>query len=206
VDVRLTGEDGFQAQRTYSIASAPGAPLALTVERVEEGEVSPYLVRDARPGDRFEVRGPIGGYFVWDVAQGGPLFLVAGGSGIVPLMSMLRHRATAASTVPATLLYSSRSADDIIYRDELERLAAAPGGPRIVHTLTRAQPDGWTGPRRRIDSAMLGEASFPPCERPWNFVCGPTSLVETAAAMLLELGHDASRIRTERFGPTGGST
>lgn len=204
VEVRLTGEDGLQAQRTYSIASEPEAPqVALTVERIEEGEVSPYLVGDVRPGDRFELRGPIGGYFVWTVAQGGPLFLVAGGSGVVPLMSMLRHRAAAGSALPATLLFSSRSAEEVIYRDEMERMAAASGGPRIVHTLTRAQPDGWSGGRRRIDRAMLSETGFAPSAHPWNFICGPTSLVEAVATLLLDLGHEPSRIRTERFGPTG---
>jgi ferredoxin-NADP reductase len=208
VDVRLTGEDGYQAQRSYSIASAPeAAHLALTVERLEDGEVSPYLATDVRPGDRVELRGPIGGYFVWATAVGGPLFLIAGGSGIVPLMAMLRHRAATASTVPTRLLYSARSLDDMIYREELERLVADPSnGLSVVQTLTRQQPAGWTGPARRIDRAMLAEAGvdFPPPAQPKIFVCGPTPLVESAARLLVEIGHDPALIKTERFGPTGG--
>ena len=204
VDVRLTGEDGSQAQRLYSIASAPEAPLvSLTVERIADGEVSPYLVGDVRAGDRFELRGPIGGHFVWTVAHGGPLFLIAGGSGVVPLMAMLRHRAALGSTLPTVLLYSSRSLEDVIYREELERLAA---GDRltVVHTLTRAQPPGWTGLSRRIDRAMLDEVGFPAQARPHVFICGPTGLVESAGQHLLDLGYDPSSIKTERFGPSGG--
>ena len=163
VDVRLTAEDGYQAQRSYSIASAPeAAGVTLTVERIAEGEVSPYLAGEARAGDRFELRGPIGGYFVWTTALGGPLFLVAGGSGVVPLMAMLRHRAAAGGKGPAALLYSSRTFDDIIYRAELERLAGQGGGLTVVHTLTREQPAGWHGFTRRIDRAMLAEVGFPP--------------------------------------------
>jgi len=205
VDVRLTGEDGFQAQRSYSIASAPEAShLALTVERIEEGEVSPYLVADVQPGDRFELRGPIGGYFVWTVALGGPLFLIAGGSGIVPLMAMLRHRAAVGSTLPALLLYSSRTFEDIIYHEELDRLGAKRDGLTVVHTLTRQQPAGWSGGVRRIDRSMLADVGFPASARPRIFICGPTSLVESAAQLLLDLGHERSLIKTERFGPTGG--
>ncbi len=205
VDVRLTGEDGSEAQRLYSIASAPEAPsLSLTVERIEEGEVSPYLVGDVRAGDQFELRGPIGGHFVWKVALGGPLFLIAGGSGVVPLMAMLRHRAAAGSSVPAVLLYSSRSFEDIIYREELDRLVARGDGLKLVHTLTRAQPSAWSGLSRRIDRAMLAEAGFPASDRPQVFICGPTSLVESAGQILLDLGHEASLIKTERFGPSGG--
>jgi len=205
VDVRLTGEDGYRAQRSYSIASAPeAAHLMLTVERIEQGEVSPYLASEARPGDRFELRGPIGGYFVWSVADGGPLVLVAGGSGIAPLMAMLRHRAAAGSIVPARLIYSSRTYDDIIYREELERLAARGDGLGVVHTLTRQQPPGWRGGTRRIDRDMLARAGFAPQARPTIFICGPTSLVEQAARSLRELGHDPRQIKTERFGPTGG--
>jgi ferredoxin-NADP reductase len=204
VHVRLTGEDGYQAQRDYSIASEPEAShLALTVERIDEGEVSPYLASDLRPGDRFELRGPVGGYFVWTAALGGPLFLVAGGSGIVPLMAMLRHRVAAGSRVPATLLYSSRTFEDIIYRDELDRLAARGDGLTVIHTLTRQQPPGWTGGARRIDRDMLTAAGFPPDARPRIFICGPTPLVESAAHILSDLGHDPSLIKTERFGPTG---
>jgi ferredoxin-NADP reductase len=203
LDVRLTAEDGYQAQRSYSIASAPEDDrLALTVERLDDGEVSPYLVGELRPGDRLELRGPIGGYFVWDVSLGGPLLLVAGGSGVVPLMAMLRHRATSGSDVPARLLFSSRSWEDAIYRDELERLAG--DGLEIVHTLTRSQPDGWTGYARRLDAEMLREVAWPPAEGPQTFVCGPTSFVETVAGSLVELGHEPATIKTERFGATGG--
>lgn len=204
-DVRLTGEDGSQAHRSYSIASAPEEThLALTVERIEEGEVSPYLVSEVRPGDQFEVRGPIGGHFVWEAMLGGPLFLIAGGSGVVPLMAMLRHRAAAGSTVPAVLLYSSRTFDDIIYRAKLERLAAKGDGLTVVHTLTRERPAGWGGAARRIDREMLAEVGFAATARPRVFVCGPTGLVESAGQLLLDLGHESGLIKTERFGPTGG--
>ena len=198
VDVRLTAEDGYQAQRSYSIASAPeDEHLVLTVERLDDGEVSPYLVDELRPGDELELRGPIGGYFVWDASTGGPLLLVAGGSGVVPFRSMLRHRAAAGSDVPARLLYSSRSLDEVIYRDELEGLAD------VRFTLTREQPEGWTGYARRIDAELLAEVAWPPEERPLVFICGPTAFVEVAAGSLVALGHDPSRIRTERFGATG---
>jgi ferredoxin-NADP reductase len=204
VDVRLTGEDGYQAQRSYSIASAPeAAHLALAVERVEDGEVSPYLVEEVQPGDRFELRGPIGGYFVWTSAMRGPLFLIAGGSGIAPLMAMLRHREAADSKVPARLLYSSRTYDDIIFRPELERLAAPRRGLAVTHTLTRARPAGWSGEARRIDRDMLIRAGFPSSDRPRIFVCGPTGLVESVAESLIEIGHERGLIKTERFGPTG---
>lgn len=208
VDVRLTAEDGYQAQRSYSIASPPEAlRLALTIERLDRGEVSPWLAGDARPGDQFELRGPIGGHFVWSVATGGPLLLVAGGSGVVPLMAMLRHRATlgAGRAVPARLLHSSRSFAEIIYREELERLGSGPGGPAIVHTLTREPPPpGWRGHARRIDAPMLAEVGFSPSVAPQVFVCGPTSMVEAAADALVGLGHDPRRVKTERFGATGG--
>jgi ferredoxin-NADP reductase len=203
VAVRLTGEDGYQAQRLYSIASAPEAPsLALTVERIAEGEVSPYLVAEVRPGDQFELRGPIGGHFVWTAGLGGPLLLIAGGSGVVPLMAMLRHRAAAGSTVPAVLVYSSRSLEDVVYREELDRLGARGDGLRVVHTLTRARPPAWTGGARRIDRAMLAEAGIPASEHPRVYICGPTSLVASAGQLLLELGHEPGRIKTEQFGPT----
>jgi ferredoxin-NADP reductase len=204
VDVRLTGEDGSQAQRLYSIASAPEAPqLALTVERIEDGEVSPYLVSDVLAGDRFELRGPIGGHFVWTADRGGPLFLIAGGSGVVPLMAMLRHRAASGSTVPALLLYSSRTLEDVIYREELSRLAEQGQGLRVVHTLTRVRPPGWAGGTRRIDREMLTAVGFPPGARPQIFICGPSGLVESAGQLLLELGHAPALVKTERFGPTG---
>lgn len=203
VAVRLTGEDGYQAQRLYSIASAPEAPsLALTVERIEDGEVSPYLVGEVRAGDQLELRGPVGGHFVWTAALGGPLLLIAGGSGVVPLMAMLRHRAAAGSTVPAVLLYSSRSLEDVIYRQELDRLAAMGDGLRVLHTLTRVRPPGWTEGARRIDRAMLAQVGFPASERPRAFVCGPTSLVASVGQLLLELGHEPGLVKTEQFGPS----
>jgi ferredoxin-NADP reductase len=202
VDIRLTAEDGYQAERSYSIGSAPESEtLELTVELLDDGEVSPYLTEELRPGDQFELRGPVGGYFVWETARGGPLFLVGGGSGVVPLMAMLRHRAATGSDVDATLLYSSRSWDDVIYRDELERLD---GRARIVHTLTRSQPEGWNGYGRRVDAEMLAEVGPPPSESPHVYVCGPTPFVEAVAGTLVELGHDPLEVRTERFGPTGG--
>jgi ferredoxin-NADP reductase len=206
MDVRLTAEDGYQVERSYSIASPPEeAPrVTLTVERLDDGEVSPYLVDELRVGDKLELRGPIGGYFVWEARLGGPLLLVAGGSGIVPLMAMLRHRAAAGSSVPTRLLYSSRAYEDIIYREELDRLAAAGTALEVVHTLTRTQPPGWTGYRRRIDTVMLSEVAWPAAERPLAFICGPTPMVEAASASLVALGGDPQRIKTERFGPTGG--
>ena len=204
VDVRLTAEDGYQAERAYSIASAPdGQRVELTVERLEDGEVSPYLVDELRKGDQLELRGPVGGYFVWEPDRGGPLLLVAGGSGVVPLMAMLRRRAAAGSQVPARLLYSSRTLEDVIYREELDRLAAASDGLTVTHVLTRAQPPGWTGYARRIDAVMLEEVGWRPGERPLAYVCGPTRLVEAVAGHLVALGHDPARVRTERFGPTG---
>lgn len=206
VDIRLTAEDGYQAQRSYSIASAPeDARVALTVERLDEGEVSPYLVDDLRVGDRLEIRGPIGGYFTWTAVEGGPLLLVAGGSGIVPLMAMIRHRAAARTAVPTRLLYSSRSYEEIIYRAELERLAGADSALRVIHTLTRGQPDTWTGYRRRIDRAMLQDVAWPAAQRPLVFLCGPTRMVESVATLLSDMGYEPARVKTERFGPTGGA-
>jgi ferredoxin-NADP reductase len=204
VDVRLTDEDGYQAQRSYSIGSAPEDELlVLTVERLEDGEVSPYLVDELRPGDALELRGPIGGYFVWEESLGGPLLLVAGGSGVVPLRAMLRHHRAVQSVVPVRLLYSARSLEEVIYRDELLRLSGH-DGVDIRFALTREQPGGWRGYRRRIDRELLEDVSWPVDERALAYVCGPTGLVETAASALVDLGHDATRIRTERFGPTGG--
>jgi ferredoxin-NADP reductase len=204
VDVRLTAEDGYQAERSYSIASAPAAErVELTVERLDDGEVSPYLTDVLRPGDKLEIRGPIGGYFTWDIARGGPLLLVGGGSGVVPLMAILRHRAAQGDHVPTRLLYSSRSSDEIIYHDELAQLDADPALD-VVHTLTRSQPSDWTGYRRRIDEAMLAEVTWPAAEGPLAYVCGPTRLVESVASTLVALGHEPARIKTERFGPTGG--
>jgi ferredoxin-NADP reductase len=201
VDVRLTAEDGYQAAREYSIASAPGEPVAITVERLEDGEVSPYLTEELRVGDAIEVRGPVGGYFVWGPEDGGPLLLVAGGSGIVPLRAMLRHRRRTDSDVPVRLLYSSRSFQDVIYRAELEERAR---GVDVVQTLTREQPPGWTGYSRRVDAEMLAEVAWPVEEDPLVYVCGPTSFVETVAGGLVELGYSPARVKTERFGATGG--
>jgi ferredoxin-NADP reductase len=205
VDVRLTAPDGYQAQRSYSIASAPeDGRLELTVDRLDDGEVSPYLTDVLEVGDRLELRGPIGGYFTWEAKDGGPLLLVAGGSGIVPLMAMLRHRAAVGSAAPACLLYSARSREEIIYANELDRLAAADDGLEVIQTLTRSQPPDWSGYRRRIDREMLVEVGWAPQEHPLAFVCGPTPLVEAAASTLVELKYDPVRIKTERFGPTGG--
>jgi len=200
VDVRLTAEDGYQAERAYSLASAPGEPVAITVERLSDGEVSPYLTSELRAGDEIEVRGPIGGYFVWDAADGGPLLLLAGGSGIVPLRAMLRHRSRVGSTVPVRLLYSSRSWDDVIYRAELDRPA---DGVAVIHTLTRQRPPGWTGYARRVDAAMIAEVAWPVASEPLAYACGPTSFVEAVASALVAFGYPARRIRTERFGATG---
>ena len=206
VDVRLTADDGYQAQRSYSIASAPedSPRVALTIERIDDGEVSPYLVDVLAEGDQLELRGPIGGYFVWDVDASGPLLLVAGGSGICPLMAMIRHRATRQSRVPTRLLYSSRSLEDVIYKHELDRLAGRGDGLEVTHTLTRSRPPGWSGYSRRIDREMLAEVGFAPEQRPLCMVCGPTPLVEAVANALVESGHPADRVKTERFGPTGG--
>jgi ferredoxin-NADP reductase len=204
VDVRLTAEDGYQAQRSYSIASAPEeAHLVLTVERLDDGEVSPYLVDELQPGDELELRGPIGGYFVWEAPLGGPLLLVAGGSGVVPFRSILRHYRAIESSVPVRLLYSARSLAEVIYREELMEIAAEEGID-VRFTLTREQPQGWHGYGRRIDRELLDEVDWPPSERPLVYVCGPTAFVETAASTLVALGHEPGRIRTERFGPTGG--
>ena len=203
VDVRLTAEDGYQAQRSYSIASAPEDDrLALTVERLDDGEVSPYLVDELRPGDRLELRGPIGGYFAWDASAGGPLLLIGGGSGIVPLGAILRHRVASGSNAEVRLLASWRTAEDIIYAPELAEFAAL-DGVEIVHTLTREAPDDWAGRRGRIDTAMLAEVAWPPQAAAICFVCGPTGLVEAVASGLVELGNRPEQIRTERFGPTG---
>lgn len=208
VDLRLTAEDGYEATRSYSIASPPeAADIVLTVERLDDGEVSPYLVDEVLAGDRLEVRGPVGGYFVWEAAaasQDEPLLLVGGGSGVVPLMAMLRHRVAAGSMVPARLLYSARGPEDVIYASELAMLDAEHDGIQVTLTYTRSAPAGWTGYRRRVDAAMLAEAAWPAASGARAYVCGPTRFVETVAAALLEQRYDAARVRTERFGPTGG--
>ncbi len=214
VDVRLTADDGYQAERSYSIASPPeDTRLSLTVEQLKDGEVSPYLSEALHAGDTLELRGPIGGYFVWDIPTGGPLLLVGGGSGIVPLMAMLRHRdaalasagAGAREKLPVRLLYSSRRWDEVIYRDELTSLAEKDLTLQVTHTLTREQPEGWAGFRRRIDRAMLEQVAWPASEQPRVFICGPTPLVESVASTLVELGHQPALVKTERFGPTGGA-
>jgi len=203
LDVRLTSDDGYEAERSYSIASAPGEPLAITVERLDDGEVSPYLTEELRPGDEMEVRGPIGGYFVWDADDAGtPLLLVAGGSGIVPLRSILRHRERIGATTPTRLLYSARSLADVIYRDELDRYHES---VEVIYTLTRSHPDDWTGHTGRVDATLLTDVAWPVSQDPLTFVCGPTPFVEAVAAGLVGLGYPPLRVKTERFGATGGS-
>jgi ferredoxin-NADP reductase len=202
VDIRLTAEDGYQAERSYSIASAPEDPhLVLTVERLDDGEVSPYLTEVLMPGDELELRGPIGGYFVWEESLGGPLELIAGGSGIVPLRAILRHWADGSRSVPARLLYSSRSLTEVIYHEELMHLGEQ--GAEIVLTLTRDWPADWQGRTGRINRDLLASVVRPPSDRPLIYICGPTPFVEAAAESLVGLGHEPGRIRTERFGPTG---
>ena len=203
VDVRLTAEDGYQAQRSYSIASGPeDAQLLLTIERLDDGEVSPYLVDELRPGDELELRGPIGGYFVWERSSGGPLVLIAGGSGVVPLRAMLRHHVATGGDAAARLLYSTRSLDEVLYRHELESLTSDHGvGVHVA--LTRAWPEDWEGHRGRISPELLRNVSWPPDEHPLIYICGPTGFVEAIAGQLVEAGHDPRAIRTERFGPSG---
>jgi ferredoxin-NADP reductase len=201
LDVRLTSDDGYQAERSYSIASAPGEPLTITVERLDDGEVSPYLTQELRTGDEMEVRGPIGGYFVWDGDdRGTPLLLVGGGSGVVPLRSILRHRDRIGAATPIRLLYSARSLSDVIYRDELDQHH---DGVEVIFTLTRSQPPGWTGHSGRVDAAMLSDVAWPAGRDPLTFVCGPTSFVEAVAGGLVGLGYPPGRVKTERFGATG---
>jgi ferredoxin-NADP reductase len=204
-DVRLTAPDGYRTERSYSVASEPerAGEIDLTVERIADGEVSPYLDDVLMPGDQLEVRGPIGGYFVWDVAIGGPLLLIGGGSGVVPLMAMLRHRAAQHSLIPTRLLYSSRTADEIIYRAELDRLASADAALKVIFTLTRGAPPGWTGYQRRIDAAMVREVMQSLGNDIRAYVCGPTLLVEAVSAALVAVGLPPDRVHTERFGPTG---
>ncbi|HET8953319.1 MAG TPA: ferredoxin reductase [Solirubrobacteraceae bacterium] len=200
VDIRLTAPDGYQTQRSYSISSGPEeGRLAITVERIDDGEVSPYLTQVLIEGDEIELRGPIGGHFTWRVEDGGPLLLVAGGSGLAPLMSMLRHRAARSSEVDTRLLVSARTRADLLYAGEL-----ADGPGLMIHrTLTRERPDGWDGYDRRVDRAMLEEVGPAPSERPRVFVCGPTGFVEQVADVLVDVGHDPAAIHAERFGPTG---
>jgi ferredoxin-NADP reductase len=199
VDVRLTADDGYKAQRSYSIASAPEDGLQITVERLDDGEVSPWFVDVARAGDMFEVRGPFGGWFVWEASQGGPLLLIAGGSGLVPLMSMLRHRRNAHSTVQARVLVSARDPDEVLYASEL-----ATTGVELVFTYTRRAPEGWNGYAKRVDREILEAVAYAPGAGGRTYVCGPTAFVESVANDLVALGHDPANIRTERFGATGG--
>jgi ferredoxin-NADP reductase len=202
LDIRLTDEDGYVAERSYSIASAPGEPVAVTVERLEDGEVSPYLTDELRAGDDLELRGPIGGYFTWEPADGGPLLLLAGGSGVVPLRSILRHRERTGSSVPVRLLYSVRTLDDVIYQAELDHPAL---GVDVRYTLTRHQPPGWAGYARRVDAALLAQVAWPAAELPLAYCCGPTSFVETVSQALVRSGYPPERVKTERFGATGGA-
>ncbi|MET4259984.1 ferredoxin-NADP reductase [Bradyrhizobium sp. S3.12.5] len=205
VDIRLTAEDGYHAERSYSIASPPGDELLdLTVERVEDGEVSPYLLDTLLIGDRLELRGPIGGYFLWTGTENRPLCLIAGGSGITPLMSMLRHRYRATNRCPAVLIYSSKSLQDVIYREEIGEMIRRDTTLHVVQALTREIPPDWTGHRGRIDRNVLAANCFAPAEEPAIYVCGPTGFVESTAATLVELGYEPLGIRTERFGPSGG--
>jgi ferredoxin-NADP reductase len=203
VDVRLTAEDGYSAQRSYSIASPPGADrLDLTVERIDDGEVSPWLTTVADVGDQFELRGPIGGWFVWDGDDTAPVLLVGGGSGVVPLAAMLRHHAASGSTAAMHLVYSARTLGDVIYRQAFEALTSPHRA--VTLTLTRESSPDWDGHRGRVDADMLAELGWPPSVRPHCYVCGPTPFVEAVADALVGLGHEPARIRTERFGPTGG--
>jgi ferredoxin-NADP reductase len=205
IDVRLTAEDGYQAQRSYSISTpADGTRVTITVERLEDGEVSTYLTDVLETGDQIELRGPIGGYFVWEPSRGGPLGLIGGGSGVAPLMAMLRARVAARSDVPVRMLCSWRTAEDVIYADELAAIGRDGEGVSITHTLTRSAPDGWSGRRGRFDREALSQLAWPSEMEPLTHVCGPTGFVEAVASVLVELGHDPRRILTERFGPTGG--
>ena len=208
LDIRLTAEDGYQAERSYSIASAPyPAPgqtrIEIMVERLDDGEVSPYLVDEVRLGDQIEVRGPIGGYFTWDPSQGGPLLLVAGGSGIAPLMAMLRYRVAHGSDIPVRLLYSVRTPLEVVYRRELTEIATRDPSVEVIFAYTRSQPPGWTGFARRVDDAMIRQVAWPPDHTPRAFICGPNGFVEAASRALVTQGHAAVMVRTERFGPTG---
>ncbi len=205
VDIRLTADDGYTASRSYSIASvADGELVEVTVERLDDGEVSPYLVDVVAPGDRLEVRGPVGGWFVWRPEQVEPVLLVGGGSGVVPLMSMVRRHVGAGSSARLRLVYSLRDPDATLYRDELARLAA--GGLSLTYVYTRRTPEGWPRPPGRLDAGLLAASAFPPAESPTSYVCGPTGFVETVADLLVDAGHDPRRVRTERFGPSGGSS
>jgi ferredoxin-NADP reductase len=202
LDVRLTAEDGYQAEREYSVAAAPGEPVAITVERLDDGEVSPYLTQDLRAGDEIEVRGPVGGYFVWRPEDGGPLLLIAGGSGVVPLRAMLRHRQRSDSAVPARLIYSARTQADIIYSAELMQLQQD-DSVDIVITLTRERKPDWTGRTGRVDQELLRDLAWPAAEHPLAYVCGPTAFAEAVSGTLVGLGYPPGRVKIERFGGIG---
>ena len=206
VDVRLTASDGYSAVRSYSIASAPNSEkrVEITVERLPQGEVSPYLTQDVGVGDRLELRGPIGGWFVWRAQQTEPIQLIAGGSGIVPLMSMIRSRASAGSTAPFRLLYSVREPAAILYRDELEKRSNQDRAVMLAYAYTRLAPKDWPRPPGRIDAALIANAAWPSNLAPTCYVCGPAPFVEIAASFLSACGNDPNRIKTERFGPSGG--
>jgi ferredoxin-NADP reductase len=205
VDVRLTAPDGYSAVRSYSIASAPNSErrIQLTVERLPDGEVSPYLTQELAVGDRLELRGPIGGWFVWRTEQAEAIQLIAGGSGIVPLMAMIRSRASTGSTAPFRLLYSVREPARLFYRDELRALSDQDGALKLTYAYTRATPKDWPRPPGRIDAALIASTTWPSRLAPTCYVCGPTSFVESAAGFLSASGHGPDHIRTERFGPTG---
>lgn len=205
IDVRLTAEDGYQAQRSYSLASPPEERerITITVEQLEDGEVSSYLDEVLRSGDQLELRGPIGGYFVWKTDMGGPLLLIGGGVGVVPLMAMLRHYRLSGCDIPVRLLYSARTYEDIIYRDELANLVREQPAIEIKYTLTREAPADWTGYRRRVDLDMLREIVWTREQRPLTYICGPTPFAESVANDLIALGYEPERVRIERFGPTG---
>jgi len=206
VDVRLTAADGYSAVRSYSIASAPGSDgrVQITVERLPDGEVSPYLTQELAIGDRLELRGPIGGWFVWRTQQAEPIQLVAGGSGIVPLMAMIRARVSSGSMAPFRLLYSARDPGVVFYRDELRALSDGERSLMVTYAYTRVVPEDWPHPPGRIDAGLIAEATWPATLAPTCYVCGPTPFVETVADLLTASGNDRDRIRTERFGPTGG--
>lgn len=205
VDIRLTADDGYRAERSYSIASPPEEKLlTLTVERVEDGEVSSYLLDELQVGDALEFRGPIGGHFIWSQTLGGPICLVAGGTGITPLMAMLRHRNASRNRTPASLIYSARSLADVVYRDELDAMSRGDDDLRLVYAFTREHPRDWSGHRGRVDEILLAENSFPPEHNPTFFICGPTGFVESISSMLVKLGFNPLAIKTERFGPSGG--
>jgi ferredoxin-NADP reductase len=209
VTVKLTAEDGYSTQRDYSIANAATAGaedasrVEITVQRLEDGEVSPYLTDVLRPGDPLELRGPIGGWFVWRPEEPAPTLLTGGGSGVVPLMAMIRTRIARGSGTPMRLIYSTRGPDTLLYHEELQRLSDQDPALRVDLVYTRRAPAGWEGKVGRLGAAQLAALAWPPADQPASFVCGPTSFVEAVANLLIDQGHDPQRIKTERFGPSG---